>query len=183
MQSFVDEGAYYGAPQEFQFPSNGKVHAKFLTDQMVPRWGPFVSIPFKREGACKETPVPHPRITSKSFNSLQTGRCMQSVANEIKIDATTDKFQFPSNGKVHAKFLSESFSLYNLGVSIPFKREGACKVRDGPRWEDQTCVSIPFKREGACKVAESDAKTSKEISFNSLQTGRCMQSCFPAQRW
>ena len=87
-----------------------------------------VSIPFKREGACK-------------------------VAEANGKRGIASAFQFPSNGKVHAKlwvFLPETHPM--TMVSIPFKREGACKVVFCPIGDIGIRVSIPFKREGACKV-------------------------------
>ena len=111
----------------FQFPSNGKVHAKFLQGRKCPAYRRHVSIPFKRESACKGY------------------RC----------------FGFKEN---------------SARVSIPFKRESACKVerQELPRLKGK--VSIPFKRESACKELNQVFEKEKPTGFNSLQTGKCMQS-------
>ena len=63
--------------QEFQFPSNGKVYPKLTPSS-----------------AGTKRPV--------SFNSLQTGKCIQRRTFR-KFEATTEEFQFPSNGKVYPK--------------------------------------------------------------------------------
>ena len=60
-----------------------------------------------------------------SFNSLQTGKCIASIA-DAAADTTklTKEFQFPSNGKVYSKQLSIKLREHaNIWVSIPFKRE------------------------------------------------------------
>ena len=118
------------------------------------------------------------------FNSLQTGKCIQS---HLKIS------------------LSTSF----IGVSIPFKRESvfkeSCRFSPG---SISLKVSIPFKRESVFKAVRdlrrpwprlpsfqfpSNGKVySKSYgypflrrwrfwhSFNSLQTGKCIQSPLPS---
>ena len=111
----------------FQFPSNGKLHSN---QQEAHRKGGVlcVSIPFKREtafklsitcsnqaligcsfnslqtGNCIQTKKmePSPR-GSAGFNSLQTGNCIQTREN-ADISPERLKFQFPSNGKLHSNF-------------------------------------------------------------------------------
>ena len=61
-----------------------------------------VSIPFKREGAWKETRKRMTVPKARSFNSLQTGRSMESQWEKHNLNL-------------------------HLDVSIPFKREGAWK--------------------------------------------------------
>ena len=67
-----------------------------------------VSIPFKREGISK---VPKNleamKELLKSFNSLQTGRHIQSI--ELAKGVTHhNEFQFPSNGKAYPKAINPS---------------------------------------------------------------------------
>ena len=86
------------------------------------------------------------------------------------------------------------------GVSIPFEREGVCKVdeetitieaeeefqfpssgrcmqrhRRGIYMFDKIFVSIPFEREGVCKDILKEAGKLGNARFNSLRAGRCMQ--------
>ena len=116
------------------------------------------------------------------------------------------RFQFPSNGKVYPKahrtFQTDPMSI----VSIPFKREGVSKDGDDKQTGFGTdTVSIPFKREGVSKGGSvhrfgwvelfqfpSNGKVYPKLmekydseglkSFNSLQTGRCIQSFTPLWR-
>ena len=90
----------------FQFPSNGKEHGKESTMTRVTT------------------------MTRTGFNSLQTGRSMESRATD--------------NG-TNANAVNR--------VSIPFKREGAWKAKgkNADIKSLDTLVSIPFKREGAWK--------------------------------
>ena len=112
----------------------------------------------------------------ESFNSLQTGRCIQSAAplsyderyavsipfkregvskafEGIKINEVMLKFQFPSNGKVYPKAKSRKDGRRGGGVSIPFKREGVSKEDcRHPHQRRKEIVSIPFKREGVSKA-------------------------------
>ena len=63
-----------------------------------------------------------------SFNSLQTGKCIQRVVLMGMDCDEAQKFQFPSNGKVYPKRNSKIFQLRTNQVSIPFKRESVSKV-------------------------------------------------------
>ena len=135
-----------------------------------------------------------------SFNSLQTGKHRQRGTIE-DANGNTQTFQFPSNGKVDTKikfrqpltlnkvrFNSlqtgrwiQSCSEFNgirrsVRVSIPFKREGGYKVmhpRPNPAFG---IVSIPFKREGGYKGLRVWSYGENGNGFNSLQTGRWIQS-------
>ena len=61
----------------------------------------------------------------------------------------------------------------HVNVSIPFKREGTCKLMQEPLFDNLLeDVSIPFKREGTCKRKRVKETTKMTKSFNSLQTGR-----------
>ena len=175
-----NDGVAGWSSAKFQFPSNGKVQGKLrsLMHCSIPLW--VVSIPFKREGTWK---VAWQRKNygswSYSFNSLQTGRYM-----ERNIPAGRENlvlgFQFPSNGKVHGKCRqSTSFPWVNLIVSIPFKREGTWKDEIRIPFCLSAIVSIPFKREGTWKAVRerrTSWRQSIRHSFNSLQTGRYMES-------
>ena len=64
-----------------------------------------VSIPFKREGTWKVCWIVLSfRDLEECFNSLQTGRYMESKRDELILYVQGQlEFQFPSNGKVHGK--------------------------------------------------------------------------------
>ena len=113
----------------FQFPSNGKAYPKL---GLVPRLaapcvsipfkresvskafifvsivvGLIVSIPFKRESVSKAFVGPHrghwPLNRGQRFNSLQTGKRIQSRDEVREAAQEALKFQFPSNGKAYPK--------------------------------------------------------------------------------
>ena len=93
------------------------------------------------------------RIESICFNSLQTGKRIQSdFAEERKISPNEFLFQFPSNGKADPKDEYGEDLYRDFDVSIPFKRESGSKV-DAPHisFNATTAVSIPFKRESGSK--------------------------------
>ena len=136
----------------------------------------LVSIPFKRESVSQEFPQQQSRSFSQfCFNSLQTGKCISSgvshkygggqqwycfnslqtgkcISSRSKYHAEVGigMFQFPSNGKVYLKRMMRLTHLTCVWVSIPFKRESVSQ--DVSVWADrQHC-----------------------LSFNSLQTGKCI---------
>ena len=171
----LDNGAKasFEGPGWFQFPSNGKVHLD--ADLQGPRAQPLpvsipfkregasgrpyrsrpergggrVSIPFKREGASGLRTNDHNRSDEKGFNSLQTGRCIWTAANEKSISKALQSFnslqtgrciwtrqrdlsnpprqvfQFPSNGKVHLDNDKESVIL-NQEESFNSLQTGRC---------------------------------------------------------
>ena len=138
----------------------------------------LVSIPFKREGAWK--------VARKAGDP----RCSVRVS-----------IPFKREGAWKARYGYPEFDITDM-VSIPFKREGAWKVFEEIEDINLRCtVSIPFKREGAWKArgGNRDSGTGKKFQFpsngkehgkwevvsfsregdsgfNSLQTGRSMES-------
>ena len=114
------------------------------------------------------------------FNSLQTGRHIQTRQRVI-MKLLMSGFQFPSNGKAHSdhQFLSPFLGLMGGSVSIPFKREGTFRLLIGLF---PLClvyrVSIPFKREGTFRLAIHSNFLNIGFGFNSLQTGRHIQTRF-----
>ena len=149
MQS-IHDGDKIAVSSVFQFPSNGKGHAKCNVSGI---WDEYtdVSIPFKRERACKGIGIPLLR--------------------------PYDWFQFPSNGKGHAKSIrivrDSKLSRFNSLQT----GKGMQRFRFRNRWDWDSCVSIPFKRERACKgIPQSGSSIFHIPCFNSLQTGKGMQS-------
>ena len=164
---------------KFQFPSNGKAHSdrrafRALSDGLrvsIPfkREGSFrrgekavryvvrsnVSIPFKREGSFRLEigMVVVNLVPSPCFNSLQTGRLIQTNEFEFFVCYCGRKFQFPSNGKAHSD-LSSCKTLLRYSSSFNSLQTGR---------HIQTCSS-------------SNRISGVHAGFHSLQTGRHIQT-------
>ena len=137
----------------FQFPSNGKVYS--------------------------ESPIRYANIQREhnSFNSLQTGKCIQSnwKAREPFIEYL--QFQFPSNGKVYSEGFIMTTRTMKRRVSIPFKRESVFRADNG---DHHIGDDFEFQFPSNGKVYSetyppNTRKTFSHHSFNSLQTGKCIQ--------
>ena len=137
----------------FQFPSNGKVYSKT-------NWGFeykksfIVSIPFKRESVFKDN-------------------------TDLITDDVLCEFQFPSNGKVYSKTLQKALVIQFKSMCFNSLQTGKCIQSNFKKGISKTFgryVSIPFKREsvfkGQCRWRRGN---SIMASFNSLQTGKCIQ--------
>ena len=90
-------------------------------------------------------------------------------------------FQFPTNGKAYPKATLEDAQriVWNV-VSIPYEREGISKEgkNENPFSLSFHRVSIPYEREGISKVfCFLFMCIARYVSFNSLRTGRHIQSC------
>ena len=138
----------------FQFPSNGKVYRKGIAMQAsIDRY--------------------------LGFNSLQTGKCIASETTNIIVAAVIEEFQFPSNGKVYRKLVRD-FYQPNPFTEFPFPSNGKVyrKGTDAYLMMRRIFVSIPFKRESVSQdmQAKGGVPTAAFISFNSLQTGKCIAS-------
>ena len=138
----------------------------------------LVSIPFKRESISKGW-ARRPRAHSISWVSIPFKR--------ESISKGTYYYYFGNVGRVSIPFKRESISkgnpvarkyqFYLRSVSIPFKRESISKA--GPAIHaanDILQVSIPFKRESISKVAMERYREARMFRFNSLQTGKHIQS-------
>ena len=88
------------------------------------------------------------------FNSLQTGKCIQSEQAEKLLDIDIQEFQFPSNGKVYSKRRQVSDNRY-CQCWFQFPSNG--KVYSKSR-------------------ASRECYEYGQMRFNSLQTGKCIQS-------
>ena len=138
--------------------------------------GADVSIPFKREGVSKAAVIDDLLLsTSDGFNSLQTGRCIQSDGEQYTVQYNGKKFQFPSNGKVYPKGACLGSSPGQKGQRFNSLQTGRCIQSQTQRPKIRIIVSIPFKREGVSKVWWLPKPQQHLVSFNSLQTGRCIQ--------
>ena len=169
---------------EFQFPSNGKVYSELKPEKITPCRESFNSL---QTGKCIQRVrflhrnqgfnslqtgkcIPFRRGTLVSFNSLQTGKCIQTQRCSIR----QWKFQFPSNGKVYSEGQNTIGSITPQRVSIPFKRESVFRGRNRHSFRGRGKVSIPFKRESVFRVRREFRVL--VTSFNSLQTGKCIQT-------
>ena len=164
---------------KFQFPSNGKVYPKeniersetaareegfnsLQTGKCIQRsCGAMtnhtanheaVSIPFKRESVSKVKVLPITTLDGSCFNSLQTGKCIQSCFGICR-SGKLIKFQFPSNGKVYPK-IEKTRSRQNSAYAIQFQFPSNGKV-----YPKSTSIRTVWLSN----------------SFNSLQTGKCIQ--------
>ena len=135
-----------------------------------------VSIPFKRESVFKAFFTDKvSRDEHYCFNSLQTGKCIQSDRVQA-VPSDEERFQFPSNGKVYSKTAFETPRPFERStVSIPFKRESVFKVTAIAKEMQDSGVSIPFKRESVFKDGHRLEEWVVTGGFNSLQTGKCIQ--------
>ena len=113
--------------KKFQFPSNGKAYPK--------RW---VGLTRRRD--------------KMSFNSLQTGRHIQSFTVSEDVKVSTTRFQFPSNGKAYPKDVKVSTTRKELAGFNSLQTGRHIQRCTEVVTTAATMVSIPFKREGISKV-------------------------------
>ena len=113
----------------FQFPSIGKVH-------------PNPAIEFGKQ-----------RGRAASFNSLQSGKSIQTGSTVTFAGVQGSAFQFPSIGKVHPNEMKSTLDALKCQVSIPFNRESPSKLQtQSHHGEEGEKVSIPFNRESPSKL-------------------------------
>ena len=143
----------------FQFPSNGKAYPKTSKSFPCGFLDLRVSIPFKRESISKEVgKTVRLTATGTGFNSLQTGKHIQS---QIKV-----------RGSGH-----------NSQVSIPFKREKHIQsVVDWIVFSPGTLLfQFPSNGKAYPKVSTLERSCKENGCFNSLQTGKHIQSYFQTE--
>ena len=135
--------------RSFNSLQTGKCIQRLTTSVKLPLKR-LVSIPFKRESVFRASIEALGGIGLSGFNSLQTGKCIQRIESEIDYDLGNE-------------------------VSIPFKRESV--FRDWGIW-----ACAPFTEEfqfpsNGKVYSELKIPTArgKRLSFNSLQTGKCIQ--------
>ena len=138
---------------KFQFPSNGKAYPKIEITVVNPD-GTVVSIPFKRESVSKVLSCWRAGAHGQCFNSLQTGKRIQSGHLLEPVPLKKLKFQFPSNGKAYPKSILKVLSDEELVFQFPSNGKAYPKYH---------------------KVFQFMRKPRK--CFNSLQTGKRIQSC------
>ena len=132
----------------FQFPSNGKVYSE--TYQLIYQsCVTITSFNSLQTGKCIQRTGRICVLTDRlqSFNSLQTGKCIQRMRHSVY------RKSMGFNSLQTGKCIQSSVLVYNdpngfSEVSIPFKRESVFRVHYQVlmKWAFYI-VSIPFKRE------------------------------------
>ena len=197
----------------FQFPSNGKAYTKIRTGSLDSGKGwsrvsiPFkresiykgkktrgfvfgsisVSIPFKRESIYKATPPgTTPQPITFLFQFPSNGKAYTKWGNKRSHTGQDSKFQFPSNGKAYTKKMKNSWQTEwtNWKFQFPSNGKAYTKCMGRRKRSDRRGVSIPFKRESIYKGMEQERLIRKPTrSFNSLQTGKHIQSLLGIEIW
>ena len=139
-----------------------------------------VSIPFKRESLSKDWAVRYLHLIMwVGFNSLQTGKPIQRLSSS----STSGDLMF----FVSIPFKRESLSKVNVYLIKSDASESFNSLQTGKPIQSvgldldkqhlfTLFVSIPFKRESLSKVWFRATKTLRLNCFNSLQTGKPIQS-------
>ena len=136
---------------QFQFPSNGKVYCKERHRTSRRQLGYQVSIPFKRESVLQGFYLPKGMETPR-FNSLQTGKCIASLNHSRPRQICKTCFNSLQTGKCIARQHTETRGgRYAIKFQFPSNGKVYCKKVDN--------------RLSAIKMP---------LSFNSLQTGKCI---------
>ena len=136
----------------FQFPSNGKLHSNNI--QIYASAGVLAMFQFPSNGKLHSNQAmeDYERRSLLSFNSLQTGNCIQTEEAGRQADILV-QFQFPSNGKLHSN--SALLKPIICGGQLSFN-----SLQTG------NCIQTIFD------IGES----ALVMCFNSLQTGNCIQT-------
>ena len=114
----------------------------------------MVSIPFKRESVSKGSLSRHPKsLRLSSFNSLQTGKCIQSFERNYAVAVET-RFNSLQTGKCIQRTKSSLGSVLRL-----------------------TPIRFNSLQTGKCiqRLLQYRPTKSATKRFNSLQTGKCIQ--------
>ena len=169
----------------------------------------IVSIPFKRESVSKAIQfLLYKEKTNEVSNSLQTGKVYpknngvrsnlearlvsipfkrESVSKDKIVDhvvkmsapSESNKFQFPSNGKVYPKYYTTPFDLLQV-ILFQFPSNGKVYPKS-IRLITQTgwvwLVSFNSLQTGKCiqRILRPRLQARMYKCFNSLQTGKCIQ--------
>ena len=160
----------------------------------------LVSIPYEREGIFR---LGAEKINDAApmarFNSLRTGRYLQTKPISPTHPPHPRGFQFPTNGKVSSDCRNQLLwsgrpdrvsipyeregifrrAIYLLPndahviVSIPYEREGIFRLPTRGVWSTRRIVSIPYEREGIFRLRRADSPfLIKEIQFQFPTNGK-----------
>ena len=111
----------------FQFPSNGKADPKQY-DLIIDEDGKSFNSLQTGKRIQSESTASSWADAATAFNSLQTGKRIQRRKRKLWSPSKEVMFQFPSNGKADPKCISIDSWLPDGNVSIPFKRESGSKA-------------------------------------------------------
>ena len=162
----------------FQFPSNGKAYPK----SALRHWGITILITLSFNSPSNGKAYPKAGSIEDiwaifSFNSLQTGKPIQSLSFFVHC-VHIFWFPFPSNGKAYPKKSpglpcnKPGVCFHSLQTGKPIQRFSA--LRNGAKKGD--VFPFPFKRESLSKGPSRQANAhSIKWGFNSLQTGKPIQ--------
>ena len=160
-------------PAMFQFPSNGKVDSEVYITGTAEYEQSFNSL---QTGKWIQRMPGNPRKRApKRFNSLQTGKWIQRTRLALQ-EAIGLSFNSLQTGKWIQSVLTSHRSRTPLQVSIPFKRESGFRDTCISRNNNDNHVSIPFKRESGFRGSYPRGNNRRRGRFNSLQTGKWIQS-------
>ena len=111
------------------------------------------------------------------FNSLQTGKCIQRKRGTSSNGHPTRTFQFPSNGKVYPKFIGNQFYLVTIKFQFPSNGKVYPKFsRYGDDENENNEFQFPSNGKVYPKWGTTPSGGCQAKGFNSLQTGKCIQS-------
>ena len=160
---------------KFQFPSNGKADPKLIPQ--LRKGTIWVSIPFKREKADPKLN----RTARLGFGSIFVSIPFKRESRSKVFVRASDKifarmFQFPSNGKADPKDWKRDETRAGTKVSIPFKRESRSKGTHSQRLPRMMhCFNSLQTGKQIQSLKHSVYKLKILICFNSLQTGKQIQ--------
>ena len=132
-----------------------------------------VSIPFKRESSWKGEQQNITRERKCGFNSLQTGKFMESAnACQQYMDNPGVSIPFKRESSWKAPTVSD-IRVAKSTVSIPFKRESSWKgIKRITGLHTHKRVSIPFKRESSWKGTTSIGSWTRSGMFQFPSNGK-----------
>ena len=140
---------------KFQFPSNGKAHSDFKGG-FLDEIRLSVSIPFKREGTFRREYFGFDGEAAESFNSLQTGRHIQTMLNRSAVPTCLS-------------FMSR-FNSLQTGRHIQTK---STDRRPNHKWKQ---FQVPSNGKAHSDCSAGAGGNREGDCFNSLQTGRHIQT-------
>ena len=163
----------------FQFPSNGKVSPKLY----YAGWMPDLLVTFQFPSNGKVSPK---RVTTTAegatvycFNSLQTGKHIQSEKGMLDVNGQPNKFPFPSNGKAYPKRVGEAKHMADTLKTFPFPSNGKAYPKEmlaGASFGDHSFHSLQTGKHIQRSTSNEHSQINLMWSFHSLQTGKHIQS-------
>ena len=138
----------------FQFPSNGKVYPKFINNKNLGS-SPLSFNSLQTGKYIQSLFYLNCIQLNMSFNSLQTGKYIQSKAFGYAGRSRSVSFNSLQTGKYIQRRRKHMKHSRCCSVSIPFKRESISKGKFSTHDRlTNLSVSIPFKRESISKALQ-----------------------------